>query len=206
MPLDFVKFARAKGLSERRIVSVHVLKNIMIPIVTVVGVEFGGLIAFAIVTETIFAWPGMGKLLIDFDHAPRPAGGGRLPARGRDPVHRHQLRRRHPLLAARSAYPPRERVSDRDLASAKPSTGHASSVVPCDGILQSPEGDDRGRSVCILLLADRVDRSLARAAEPLRPDADQHHGCQARRRARRAWRAAPIGSARTDRAATCCRP
>ena len=44
---------------------VHVLKNIMIPIVTVVGVEFGSLIAFAIVTETIFAWPGMGKLLIN---------------------------------------------------------------------------------------------------------------------------------------------
>jgi peptide/nickel transport system permease protein len=65
MPLDFVKFARAKGVSERRIVSVHVLKNILIPIVTVVGVEFGSLIAFAIVTETIFAWPGMGKLLID---------------------------------------------------------------------------------------------------------------------------------------------
>ena len=65
MPLDFVRFARAKGLSERRIVSVHVLKTIMIPIVTVVGVEFGGLIAFAVVTETIFAWPGMGKLLID---------------------------------------------------------------------------------------------------------------------------------------------
>src|SRR6185295_19001209 len=65
MQLDFVKFARAKGLSERRIVWVHVLKNIMIPIVTVVGVEFGSLIAFAIVTETIFAWPGMGKLLID---------------------------------------------------------------------------------------------------------------------------------------------
>lgn len=65
MPLDYVKFARAKGLSERRIVSVHVLKNILIPIVTVVGVEFGGLIAFAVVTETIFAWPGMGKLLID---------------------------------------------------------------------------------------------------------------------------------------------
>jgi peptide/nickel transport system permease protein len=65
MLLDFVKFARAKGLSERRIVCVHVLKNIMIPIVTVVGVEFGSLIAFAIVTETIFAWPGMGKLLID---------------------------------------------------------------------------------------------------------------------------------------------
>jgi len=60
-----VKFARAKGLPMRRIVGVHVLKNILIPIVTVIGLEFGSLIAFAIVTETIFAWPGMGKLLID---------------------------------------------------------------------------------------------------------------------------------------------
>jgi len=62
---DYVKFARAKGLPLRRIVGVHVLKNILIPIVTVIGLEFGSLIAFAIVTETIFAWPGMGKLLID---------------------------------------------------------------------------------------------------------------------------------------------
>ena len=49
----------------RRIVLVHVLKNILIPIVTVIGLEFGSGIAFSIVTETIFAWPGMGKLLID---------------------------------------------------------------------------------------------------------------------------------------------
>ena len=62
---DYVKFARAKGLSDARVVGVHVLKNILIPIVTVIGLEFGSLIAFAIVTETIFAWPGMGKLLID---------------------------------------------------------------------------------------------------------------------------------------------
>jgi len=62
---DYVRFARAKGLSMRRVMRVHVLKNIMIPIVTVTGLEFGSLIAFAIVTETIFAWPGMGKLLID---------------------------------------------------------------------------------------------------------------------------------------------
>ncbi len=65
MPLDFVKFAKARGLSSRRIVFVHVLKNILIPIVTVIGVEFGSLIAFAVVTETIFAWPGVGKLIID---------------------------------------------------------------------------------------------------------------------------------------------
>ena len=62
---DYVKFARAKGLSHRRIVMVHVLKNIMIPVVTVVGLELGNMIAFAVVTETVFAWPGMGKLLID---------------------------------------------------------------------------------------------------------------------------------------------
>lgn len=62
---DYVKFARAKGLSRARVVGVHVLKNIMIPIVTVIGLEFGSVIAFAIVTESIFAWPGTGKLLID---------------------------------------------------------------------------------------------------------------------------------------------
>jgi len=62
---DYVKFARAKGLKPSRIVGVHVLKNILVPIVTVVGLEFGSVIAFAVVTETIYSWPGMGKLLID---------------------------------------------------------------------------------------------------------------------------------------------
>ena len=62
---DYVKFARAKGVSESRILFVHVLKNIMIPIVSVLGLELGSMIAFAVVTETVFAWPGMGKLLID---------------------------------------------------------------------------------------------------------------------------------------------
>ncbi len=65
MGQDYVKFARAKGLSTRRIILVHVMKNIMIPVVTVMGLEFGSLIAFSVVTESIFAWPGMGKLLID---------------------------------------------------------------------------------------------------------------------------------------------
>lgn len=65
MLTDYVKFARAKGLTMRRVVFVHVLKNIMIPIVTVVGLELGSVIAFAVVTETVFAWPGMGKLIID---------------------------------------------------------------------------------------------------------------------------------------------
>jgi len=62
---DYIKFARAKGLSSKRIVFVHLLRNLLIPVVTVLGMEFGTLVAFAAVTETVFAWPGMGKLLID---------------------------------------------------------------------------------------------------------------------------------------------
>ncbi|PXW60127.1 peptide/nickel transport system permease protein [Chelatococcus asaccharovorans] len=65
LQLEYVKFARAKGLSPARVLFVHVMKNIMIPIVTVIGLEFGSVIAFAVVTETVFAWPGMGKLIID---------------------------------------------------------------------------------------------------------------------------------------------
>ena len=65
MQLDFVRFARAKGLPERRIVVRHVLRNTLIPLITVIGLELGSLIAFAVVTETIFTWPGMGKLIID---------------------------------------------------------------------------------------------------------------------------------------------
>ncbi|WP_306143284.1 ABC transporter permease [Roseibium sp. MMSF_3412] len=65
MGQDYVKYARAKGISTRRIIFVHVMKNIMIPVITVMGLEFGSLIGFSVVTETIFAWPGMGKLLID---------------------------------------------------------------------------------------------------------------------------------------------
>ncbi len=65
MPSEYVRFARAKGLRPARIVGVHVMKNIMIPVVTVLGLEFATTIAFSVVTETIFAWPGMGKLIID---------------------------------------------------------------------------------------------------------------------------------------------
>jgi len=65
LPMDYIKFARAKGLPEKRVLGVHLLKNILIPIVTVAGLEFGQVVAFAVVTETVFSWPGMGKLLID---------------------------------------------------------------------------------------------------------------------------------------------
>jgi peptide/nickel transport system permease protein len=65
MLMDYVKFARAKGLSPTRVTFVHVFKNILIPVVTVVGLELGSTIAFSVVTESVFAWPGMGKLIID---------------------------------------------------------------------------------------------------------------------------------------------
>ncbi len=65
MGQDYVKYARAKGVSTKRIIFVHVMKNIMIPLITVIGLELASLIAFAVVTETVFAWPGMGKLIID---------------------------------------------------------------------------------------------------------------------------------------------
>src|SRR5258708_32125930 len=61
---DYVRFARAKGLTDRRVVFVHVLRNILIPLVTVLGLELGGLIAFRVGTETSFAWPRLGQLPI----------------------------------------------------------------------------------------------------------------------------------------------
>lgn len=62
---DYVRFARAKGVKPGRIVRRHILRNILIPVVTVLGMEFGSLIAYSTITETVFSWPGMGKLLID---------------------------------------------------------------------------------------------------------------------------------------------
>jgi peptide/nickel transport system permease protein len=62
---DTVKFARAAGLSDFTILRRHVLRLISIPLVTVFGLEFGSTLAFAVVTETIFSWPGVGKLIID---------------------------------------------------------------------------------------------------------------------------------------------
>lgn len=62
---DYVKYAKAKGLKPIRVIFIHVLKNTLLPVITVLGMEFGRTIAFATVTETVFAWPGMGKLLID---------------------------------------------------------------------------------------------------------------------------------------------
>ncbi len=65
LPQDFVKFAHAKGLTPLRVVLMHVLRNTLIPLVTVLGLELGSTIAYAVVTESIFAWPGAGKLILD---------------------------------------------------------------------------------------------------------------------------------------------
>jgi peptide/nickel transport system permease protein len=61
---DYIRTARAKGLAENTIVYKHALRNALIPVLTVVGLQFGALLAGAIVTETIFAWPGIGRLTI----------------------------------------------------------------------------------------------------------------------------------------------
>jgi peptide/nickel transport system permease protein len=62
---DFVRTARAKGAGERRVVLHHALRNAMIPVVTVVALSFGTLFSGALITETMFAYPGMGKLIFD---------------------------------------------------------------------------------------------------------------------------------------------
>src|SRR5476651_1491213 len=64
MRTDYIKFARARGLTNRAINFGHALKNTLVPVITVAGLQLGALIAFAIVTETVFAWPGMGQLFI----------------------------------------------------------------------------------------------------------------------------------------------
>jgi peptide/nickel transport system permease protein len=61
---DYIRTARAKGLPERTVLYRHALRNALIPIVTLVGLQFGALLAGAIVTETIFSWPGVGRLTI----------------------------------------------------------------------------------------------------------------------------------------------
>ncbi|MBF5003908.1 ABC transporter permease [Diaphorobacter caeni] len=61
---DYIKFARARGLTDRTIYFGHALKNTLVPVMTITGLQLGGLIAFAIITETVFQWPGMGLLFI----------------------------------------------------------------------------------------------------------------------------------------------
>ena len=64
MRTDYIKFARARGLSNRAINYGHALKNTLVPVITVTGLQLGAIIAFAIITETVFSWPGMGQLFV----------------------------------------------------------------------------------------------------------------------------------------------
>jgi peptide/nickel transport system permease protein len=61
---DYIKFARARGLPNRAVYFGHALKNTLVPVITITGLQLGALIAFAIITETVFQWPGMGLLFI----------------------------------------------------------------------------------------------------------------------------------------------
>src|SRR5690606_33582832 len=62
---DYVRTARAKGLSTYRVIAIHALRNALIPVITTVGLQLGVLLGGAILTETIFSWPGIGKWLVD---------------------------------------------------------------------------------------------------------------------------------------------
>ena len=64
MRSDFIKFARARGLPERSINFVHALRNTLIPVITIIGLNIGGLIAYSVITETVFQWPGTGLMFI----------------------------------------------------------------------------------------------------------------------------------------------
>ena len=66
---DFIRTERAKGLSERKVIYKHAIRNAMVPVVTVIGLNFGLLLSGAILTETVFSWPGVGRLVVDAVYA-----------------------------------------------------------------------------------------------------------------------------------------
>jgi peptide/nickel transport system permease protein len=104
---DYVKFARARGLSNRAVNFGHALKNTMVPVITITGLQLGSIIAFAIITETVFQWPGVGALFINsvqFVDVPVMAAYLMLIALG---LRADQPDRRSPLLRRRPAPPDR---------------------------------------------------------------------------------------------------
>ena len=186
------------------VIVVHVLKNIMIPVVTVVGLEFGSTIAFAVVTESVFAWPGMGKLIIDsINVLDRPVIVAYLMmivllfvvinlvvdlalhgARSAGPAGEHASERRHrqsPVGAARgNAVPPLRRANSARRRSA----------------LSRPDRVRADRAAGDL----RAAGSRRRTRTTSRSSTSWTAGC---RPARTAMPATPTGSAPTTRAATC---
>lgn len=62
---DYIRTARAKGVAEKVVINKHALKNALIPIITVVGLQFGGLLGGTVLTESVYSWPGVGRLMVD---------------------------------------------------------------------------------------------------------------------------------------------
>ena len=99
---DYIRFARARGLTDRAVHFGHALKNTLVPVITITGLQLGAIIAFAIITETVFQWPGMGLLFIQAVDGRRRAGDGGLPVPDRAVLRRDQPGGRSPLLCRRS--------------------------------------------------------------------------------------------------------
>jgi ABC-type dipeptide/oligopeptide/nickel transport system permease component len=89
---DFIRTARAKGLGESRVVLHHGLRNALLPVITVLGLDFGSYLTGSILTETIFSWPGVGPLRAQRHREARPAGRA-----GSDPVPERALRAGEPV-------------------------------------------------------------------------------------------------------------
>ena len=100
---DYIRFARARGLTTRAIHFGHALKNTLVPVITVAGLQFGSVIAFAIITETVFQWPGMGLTVRAGGAKCRYSDHGSLPADGVPDLCHHQSGGRYPLYGCRSA-------------------------------------------------------------------------------------------------------
>ena len=107
---DYIRFARARGLTDRAVHFGHALKNTLVPVITITGLQLGAIIAFAIITETVFQWPGMGLLFIQAVSVRRRAGDGRLPVPDRAVLRRDQPGGRSPLLCGRPAPAPADRT------------------------------------------------------------------------------------------------
>ncbi len=102
---DYIRTARAKGLTRMRVIVVHALRNAMLPVVTVIGLQVGTLLAGAILTETIFSWPGLGRWLIDAAAASRLSGGAGRGAAGGDDDYPRQPAGRPAVWRGEPAYP-----------------------------------------------------------------------------------------------------
>ena len=99
--------ARSKGLGERSVVLRHGLRNALIPVVTLIGIDFGTVIGAAVLTETVYSWPGIGSRIVEAVQEARSAGDPRPHAGRHHRLHRRQHDRRHLLRLVRSADPPR---------------------------------------------------------------------------------------------------